>query len=143
MSLIRFRVVANRDDVTGMDEDLLDALRDEAQENIIIGQGLVVDEVRKTLGRVSATPAAAGEAPRRLGGELQGSWKPGRKGWANKDQTVMRGAIESKHPGAAALEYGAPEVGIQAHPYYRPTVARISRDLEGVLTHGDAWWGQR
>lgn len=137
---IRFRVVMPRDDITGLSENLLDAVRDEAQENIRIGQGLVVDEVRKTLGRISAQPAAPGESPRKLVGELQESWVPGPARWRNKDQTIMQGAVQSKHPAAGALEYGAQDHGIHPHPYYRPTIARISRDLEGVLIHGDAWW---
>lgn len=137
------RVVGHTDDVRGLGEDLLDALRDEAQENIQIGQALVVDEVRRALGRTSPEPSAPGEAPRKVKGELQGSFKPGRKGWANKAQTIMRGAVESHDPAAGPLEYGAPASGIAAHPYFRPTIARIRRDLEGVLAQGDAYWGKR
>lgn len=143
MSVFRFRVVADRDDITGLDEDLLDALRDEAQENIIIGQALVVDEWRKTLGRVRPEPSPAGEPPRFVGGELQASTKPGRKGWSNALKTIMRGAVESTHPGAGALEYGSPAQGIAAHPHYRPTINRIAKDLAGVLAEGDAHWGKR
>lgn len=137
---VRFRVVAKRDDISGLSENMLDALRDEAWENIQIGQALVADAWRSTLGRVSPQPAGPGEPPRRVGGELQASVKTGRKGWANKAQTIMRGAVESNHPGAGALEFGAPRSGIQAHPHYRPTIARIARDLEGVLLNGDAHW---
>lgn len=140
---LHFHVVMPHDDVTGLGEDVLDALRDEAWENIQIGQALVADEWRRTLGRVAAQPAAPGEPPRKVSGDLQKSVQTGRKGWANKAQTVMRGAIEARHPGAGALEYGAPRLGIEPHPHYRPTIARIERELEGVLTQGDAHWGKR
>lgn len=140
---VSVRVVGQTADVSRLSEDMLDALRDEAQENIIIGQALVVDAWRKTLGNASAGPAAPGEAPRRVSGDLQKSVKPGRKGWANVAKTVMRGAVESNHPGAGRLEYGDPAAGIAAHPHYRPTVARIRTDLEGVLAEGDAHWGKR
>lgn len=140
---LHFYVVMKHDDVAGLGENLLDAVRDEAWENIQIGQALVADEWRRTLGRVSPQPAAPGEPPRKISGELQGSVTVGRKGWANKAQTVMRGAIEARHPAAGPLEYGAPRQGIQAHPHYRPTIARIERDLEGVLADGDAYWGKR
>lgn len=137
------RVVAHRDDVSGLGENLLDALRDEAWENIQIAQGLLADEWRRTLGSASSEPAAPGQPPHLVTGELQRSVKPGRKGWANVAQTVMRGAVESKHPGARALEYGDARFGIRPHPHFRPTVARIRRDLEGVLWQGDAYWGKR
>lgn len=141
--MMRVRVVGARSDIAGLGENLLDALRDEAWENIQIGQALVADEWRRTLGRVAAEPAQPGEPPRKVGGDLQASVKPGRKGWANRAKTIMRGAIESKHPAAGALEYGAPRLGIQPHPHYRPTIARIRTDLEGVLALGDAHWGKR
>lgn len=137
---IRFRVVAHRDDLKGLSEDLLDAVRDEAYENIQIGQSLVVDQARVTLGRVSPVAAAPGEPPRKIGGELQASVKPGRFGWRNRDKTIMQGAIESKHPAAGPLEFGSPRQGIEPHPWYRATIARIGTDLEGVLLMGDAWW---
>lgn len=140
---IRFRVVAHRDDISGLGEDVLDAIRDEAYENIQIGQALVVDQVRVTLDRQASEPAGPGEPPRKIGGGLQQSWKTGRFGWRNRVKTIMQGAVESNHPAAGALEYGSPRQGIDPHPYYRPTIARIASDLEGVLLNGDAHFGKR
>lgn len=137
------RVVGKTDDVRGLGEDLLDGLRDEAWENIQIGQGMLADAIRDALSHPSSDPAAPGEPPRKVKGGLQKSWKPGRFGWANAAQTIMRGAVESYDPAAGPLEYGSPAQGIAAHPYVRPTVARIARDLAGVLTQGDAYWGKR
>lgn len=138
--MMRVRVVADRDDISGLSENLLDALRDEAQVNIRIGQFLVVDQVRVTLGRRAAEPAAPGEPPRKVEGELQESVKPGSVRWANRAQTRIRAEIKSNHPAANALEFGRADLGIAPHPWYRPTIRRIERDLEGVLLHGDDWW---
>lgn len=127
-----FRVTAP-DDVRGLAEELLDEVRATAMQNMQRAQDRVVAEVKRTLGRSADRPARPGEPPRQVSGDLAVSWKRGRRSWRQK-KTVLRGAVESKHPAAGALEFGALRtMGIRPHPYYRPALAKIADEVGELM----------
>lgn len=128
-----FRVTAPRESIEGLAEELLAEIRATAMQNMQRAQDVVVAEVRRTLGREAARPARPNQPPRQITGELDRSWKRGRRSW-RKRKTELRGAVESKHPAAAALEFGAfKSMGIRPHPYYRPALARVADEVGEIM----------
>lgn len=128
-----FRVSAPRESIVGLAEELLNEIRAEAMGNMQRAQDVVVAEVKNTLSREAAKPARPNEPPRQISGDLARSWKRGRRSWRKK-KTELRGSIESKHPAAAPLEFGAfRSMGIRPHPYYRPSLAKVADEVGEIM----------
>ncbi|MFW6012479.1 MAG: hypothetical protein ACOC92_02085 [bacterium] len=128
----RIRVVRD-EGLGGMADGLLEELKQDTQSRMPAAQELGLQEIRRTLARARARPARPGEPPRRISGDLMRSWRAGRVRASNRS---VRGELESDHDAAGALEWGAPRLGIEAHPYVRPTFARIQPQVERILMGG-------
>ena len=131
-----YRVVRDFDDVERLGDEWLVAERKAANEKMKLAQRLVRDEVRKTLGRMLSRPSRANEPPRAITQALMKSWKLGSRRW-NRDKSMLVGKVQSAHPAAGPLEFGAVRsLGFGPRPYYRITLARIA-DRLGDLLEGD------
>jgi hypothetical protein len=131
-----FRVVRDFEDVERLSDHWLEAERKSAVEKMKLAQRLIRGEVRKTLGRMLARPSRANEPPRAITKSLLKSWRLGSRRW-NRDKSMLTGKVESPHPAAGALEFGAVKsLGFGPRPYYRITLARIADQL-GDLLEGD------
>lgn len=119
--------------------DLTDEILDESlplvMEKADEAAAMLLAEVQRNLQRRKGPDAApAGEPPAEHTGELAASYKV-IKARSLGDGRVRSG-IQSRHPGAARVEFGATDVrGIttKPHPYVRPAEEAMQQPITALL----------
>lgn len=138
MSRQKWDIAIRVGDTRGLADSLLDEIRPAAEAAVLHGADMLVDEAVAILRAPRSSPAAAGEPPAMITGELADSIERIPVSWPFP--FVVESGAKSDLPQAGRLEFGGSDKTgrrIAPHPFLRTAGerarARIYREMERTV----------